>query len=212
MDKHLRDNTKGNCLLYYFRQYAFLCNIEMGDHLSPYSKEGFTNPTMDNIFNDMLQISVIKDKSSSKGSRKSTIASDGSCVPASSNATSSNTITPGSLEKIAFLKSILTEQKKTADSLMNSAKHLQPVSQKIVAMDSAYTASFESDIQAPLPNRSGTLQGFTIMFFFLSYIALAIVMSVLVNQKTGNTSNSLKVFAVFVVGFFVLIALLTRFG
>lgn len=186
----------------------------MGDHLSPYSREGFANPTMDNIFHDMLKIPVIKTKSSSKGTRKSTIATDGSCVPASSSTVGSDTTSQISttLEKTAFLKSILTEQKKTAESLMNSAKHLQPFSQKVAALDSAYSASFESDIQAPLPNRSGTLQGFTIVFFFLSYIALAIVMSVIVNQVTGNTGTSVKVFAVFVVGFFVSIALLSRFG
>ena len=70
-------------------------------------------------------------------------------------------------EKISFLKSILTQQRLTTDSLMKSAKKIGPISQKITNKDVSYNAAFESDIAAPIPNMSGTLQGFTFVFFII---------------------------------------------
>jgi len=181
---------------------------------SPY-KEGFTNPTMTNLFTNMLQVPVIDTNiTKSKGPRINVISSDGSCVPSSSSSDTStdSSLLTSSTKKIAFLKSLLDEQKKSVDSLMESSKRINPISQKIAALDTAYEAAFESDVASPLPNISGTLQGFTIFFFLLSFLALAIIMTVIVNQTTSSTSISFGTFGIFVAGIISSIALLNRFG
>jgi hypothetical protein len=187
----------------------------MEDQWAPYIKEGFANPTITNLFTSMLQVPVVDTKlSKSKGPRVNVISSDGSCVPSSStyNTKTDSAITSSSTEKIAFLKSLLDEQKKSVDSLMESSKKINPISQKIAALDTAYEAAFESDVAASLPNISGTLQGFTIFFFLLSFLALAIVLTVVVNQTTSSTSISLGTFGIFVVGIIISISLIHRFG
>ena len=124
----------------------------------------------------------------------------------SSNPTSANS------EKISFLKSILKQQKETADSLMRSSKKIGLVSQKISNRDSAYDAAFESDVTAPIPNMSGTLQGFTFLFFILSFVSLAIIMAIGVNQLSGNTTYAMMTFAAFVLIILVSVPLIFRYG
>jgi hypothetical protein len=111
-------------------------------------------------------------------------------------------------EKIAFLKSIITEQRTTADSLMDSAKKMGPVAQKLSAQKGAYDAAFESDLLAPMPNTSGTLQGFTLVFFTLALFSLAIVSSIL----AGNAVSGLVTFGVFTIVYVVSLALISRYG
>ena len=65
---------------------------------------------------------------------------------------------------------------------MESAKKMRPVAQKLAVQKKAYDAAFESDLVAPMPNTSGTLQGFTLVFFVVAFLSLAIVASVLTNQ------------------------------
>ncbi len=176
--------------------------------------EGFENPTMATVFREMLKITPVKN-SGGRGP-KTTIgsSSSGSCAPSSTPASSTATASgvSSSSEKIAFLKSILTEQKATADSLMESAKKMGPVSQKLMAQKSAYDAAFESDLLAPMPNTSGTLQGFTLVFFTLAFFSLSIVASILINQTTGNPTSAFITFGGFIIAYIFSFALISRYG
>jgi len=123
------------------------------------------------------------------------------------NAVFNGMITPiqnSSYTDTTFLKSILTKQKATADSLMDSAKKISPVAQKISAKIAAYDTAFETDIPAPLPNINGTLQGFVLFFFVLSFLSLAIVLSI--------RMNSVYVFGGFAILFIVALGLIIRLG
>lgn len=182
------------------------------EYLSPVM-EGFANPTMATVFREMLMVTPTE-KSSSRGPKiPVSTSSDGSCPPPrraspTPNAGAGSTQS----EKIAFLKSILKEQRATADSLMESAKSMSPVSQKLTAQRGAYDAAFESDLVAPMPNTSGTLQGFTLVFFTLAFFSLGIVASVMTNQTTGKVDAALKMFGGFVIAYIVSIALISKYG
>lgn len=184
----------------------------LSEHLSPVM-EGFENPTMSTLFREMLKITPTT-KSNSRGPKTAVATSkDGTCKPAVPDAaavTSSSSSSTG--EKIAFLKSILSEQKKTADSLMESAKKMAPVSQKLTAKTKAYDAAFESEEVSPMPNISGTLQGFTLVFFTLAFFSLAIVASILTNQATGNVNSALKTFGGFFMLYCVAVGMIIRLG
>lgn len=186
----------------------------LSEHLSPVM-EGFENPTMSTLFREMLKITPTT-KSNSRGPKTAVATSkDGTCPPSSSVSTAAATASSSSsstAEKIAFLKSILSEQKKTADSLMESAKKMNPVSQKLSAKATAYDAAFESEEVAPMPNISGTLQGFTLVFFTLAFFSLAIVASILTNHATGNVNSALKTFGGFIILYCVSIGIIIRFG
>jgi hypothetical protein len=114
--------------------------------------------------------------------------------------------------QVAFLKEMLKDKKESADSLLETAKRISPASNTIVALESAYDTSFESDVAAPLPNSSATLQGFTLIFFIVSFFSLAIVASVYTNNLTGKTNDALVMFGIFLFIFFLLFALVRRFG
>uniref|UniRef100_A0A6C0DK36 Uncharacterized protein n=1 Tax=viral metagenome TaxID=1070528 RepID=A0A6C0DK36_9ZZZZ len=186
----------------------------LSENLSPVI-EGFQNDTMSTVFRQMLKVTPVNERKNKRGS-KTLVATgaDGKCpqVPAPITAESMLNSGSGSAEKIAFLKNILSEQRKTVDSLMDSAKKMGPVAQKIAAQTSAYDAAFETEQVAPMPKISGTLQGFTLFFFILSYFSLAIVFSIMINQSTGNVKTALKVFGIFVVIFCVAVGLITRYG
>jgi hypothetical protein len=158
----------------------------MAEFLAPIT-EGFTN--MDLLFRNILTVN-----------------------PIIYTRTMQNTDTTTIGRTTAFLKQMLTDKKNTADSLMYAAKKISPVSQTLSSLETAYDAAFESEVAAPLPNSSGTLQGFTLIFFTLSFFSLALVISVYVNNVTGNTNDAIKVFSFFIVIFFLSFGLLTRFG
>ena len=182
------------------------------EHLSPVM-EGFENPTMSTLFREMLKITPTTN-SNSRGARTAAARSrDGTCPPSTSPAAPSLTASSSqTAEKIAFLKSILSEQKKTADSLMESAKKMGPVARKLSAKATAYDAAFESEEVAPMPNISGTLQGFTLIFFSLAFFSLAIVASIITSQATGNVNSALKTFGVFLFLYCVAVGIIMRFG
>ena len=185
----------------------------MSEHLSPVM-EGFENPTMSTLFREMLKITPVKSKSG-RGPKNAVTAAAGTCPPSSSTpppSPSSLSATSSSSEKIVFLKSILTEQKATADSLMDSAKKMGPVSQKLIAQKGAYDAAFESDLLAPIPNTSGTLQGFTLVFFTLAFFSLAIVASILTNQTSGSASSAVKIFVGFTIAYVISLSLISKYG
>ena len=77
--------------------------------------------------------------------------------------------------KIAFLKTAINEQRVLADSLMESSKKMGPVSQKLSADTRAYQAAFETDIITPQPQTGSTLQGFTLIFFIISFFSILTV-------------------------------------
>jgi len=187
----------------------------MSEHLSPVM-EGFENPTMSTLFREMLKVTPVKTRSGRGPKNAVGVAASGDCPPSSSPPPPTLTATASSgsstSEKIAFLKSILTEQKATADSLMDSAKKMGPVSQKLVAQKDAYDAAFETDLVAPIPNTSGTLQGFTLVFFTLAFFSLAIVASILTNQTSGSASSAVKIFGGFVIAYVVSLALISKYG
>jgi hypothetical protein len=193
-------------------------NIEMSQHsenLSPFV-EGFQSDTMQTLFSEILKVDSNYDiaSKSSLRTKRPVVSKDGSCpapVPKSKLGGSPATLSSikSSGDKIAFIKSVIKEQKKSVDSLMSSAKKMNPVTQKIKSMDTAYEAAFETDLTAPLPNASGTLQGFTIFFFVLSYFAMAIVVSIMVSQNV-NTVYALRVFGGFILVFILLVALIPR--
>jgi hypothetical protein len=188
------------------------------ENLSPFV-EGFQSDTMQTLFSEILKVDSNYDLSSSSGKRtkRPVVSKDGSCpAPVPKIQTTYGSPTPGggssiksSGDKIAFIKSVIKEQKDSVDSLMESAKKMNPVSQKIKSMDTAYDAAFETDLTAPLPNVSGTLQGFTIFFFVISYFAMAIVVSIMVSQNI-NTVYALRVFGGFMLFFILLAALVPR--
>lgn len=183
------------------------------EQLSPVM-EGFENPTMSTLFREMLKITPTT-KSNSRGPKTAVATSrDGTCPPSTTAPASAATASSSSstAEKIAFLKSILSEQKKTADSLMESAKKMNPVAQKLSAKATAYDAAFESEEVAPMPNISGTLQGFTLVFFTLAFFSLAIVASILTNHATGNVNSALKTFGGFIMVYCVAIGIIIQFG
>jgi hypothetical protein len=112
--------------------------------------------------------------------------------------------------KIAFLKTAINEQRVLADSLMESSKKMGPVSQKLSADTRAYQAAFETDIITPQPQTGSTLQGFTLIFFIISFFSLAIIMSILVNQKSGSVNSALFTFGMFIIVFIIAIYMILR--
>jgi len=164
----------------------------MGDHLSPVI-EGFTG-TMGTLFTEMLSVTPTT-HTNLRGPAVGVTPTPK--LPAA---------------KVAFLKDVITQQKKAADSLMASAKKIGPVAQKISAADSAYKSAFQSDITAALPNFSGSLQGFTIFFFLLSYISLAVIVAIHINQISGNLPYSLQILGMFAFGLILIGGIVTRLG
>jgi hypothetical protein len=112
--------------------------------------------------------------------------------------------------KVDALKEIFQRQQDLADSLMISAKKIGSVSQVNTIKEKAYDAAFESDITAPLPTSTATLQGFTLLFFIISFLSLAIVFSIHINHITNNTMYAVYTFIGFLVLFILAIALIIR--
>jgi hypothetical protein len=186
----------------------------MSEHLSPVM-EGFENPTMATVFREMLKVTPVK-RSNGRGPKTAVGATVSGSCPSSNTQPAAGTASPSfgssASEKIAFLKSIINEQRATADSLMDSAKKMGPVSQKLVAQKHAYDAAFESDLLAPMPNTSGSLQGFTLVFFTLAFFSLAIVASILTNQASGSVSSAVKIFGGFVIAYVISLSLISKYG
>lgn len=165
--------------------------IEMLGSFAPYV-EGYTG-----LFNDRLKVnrSVIRtSKENSQNQLQIPYRIDASGI------------------QVDFLRQVLEDKKATADSLMATAKKLGPIAQVASISQDAYDAAFESDKIAPLPNKSGTLHGFTLIFFYISLFFLAIISSVVANQISGSTSNALQTFGVFLLITLVATAIIMRFG
>jgi hypothetical protein len=161
----------------------------MGEFLAPVT-EGFAD--MESIFQNLLRVSPI--------TNTKTMMPVNPATPVQTS------------QQVAFLREMLKDKKESADSLLDTAKRISPASKAIVALESAYDASFESEVAAPLPNSSATLQGFTLIFFIISFFSLAIVASVYANNLSGNTNDALVTFGIFLLIFIVCFALVRRFG
>lgn len=178
---------------------------EMSEYAAPYKIEGFDNPDMHSVFNNLLKISPV-----TRVHGRSSRSSGSSACPANDGQRPISFQDDTDTAPTAFLKSMLIQQKTATKSLMDTAKRIGPAAQKVVQMEGAYDAAFESDIQASLPRAGGTLQGFVLLFFSISYIVLALVTTMMVNIVTGSSKKALGVFAVFCILGIVILALLVR--
>ena len=122
------------------------------------------------------------------------------------------TLLPGDEEQSSFLRNLLLQEKAAVDSLMNTAKRLGPVAKKIEQMESAADASFESTVKAPSPMLGSTLQGFILLLFTVSYVALALVTCIMVNMITESGGKAAATFAGFVILAIILATVIIRFG
>ena len=121
---------------------------------------------------------------------------------------SASTTTKG--DSINFLKSVVDAQKITADTLIKSAGRITNYSTQKVLSNNAYNAAFESDTPSQLGGQSETLQGFSYLLFFGSFLALAIVLTIKIYVSTGNPINSALAFLGFIFLGVFLIALVRQ--
>uniref|UniRef100_A0A6C0K924 Uncharacterized protein n=1 Tax=viral metagenome TaxID=1070528 RepID=A0A6C0K924_9ZZZZ len=122
------------------------------------------------------------------------------------NASSDNS----ALTQKQFLIDLLQTEKDTADTLMKAAGRFTSLSNKKELSDNAFDASFETDPPSQITGPSATLQGFSYLLFFASYIALAIVLSVKIYVSTQNIMNSIFAFLGFLLIGVFLIAIIRQ--
>jgi len=137
-----------------------------------------------------------------------------SCSDSSTNANLRKPLTllPGDTEQTSFFRTLLIEEKASVDSLFSIAKRVGPVAKKIDQMESAADASFEDSIQAPPPMLGSTLQGFILLFFVVSYVALTLITCMAVNMITESGTKAAGTFVGFVILAIVLASVIIRFG
>jgi hypothetical protein len=177
------------------------------------SVEGFAD--MSGLFNTILKSGTATSITRPACSQSAT--GDGSnCPPTTSvgstqSSTSGDTATTTSTPT-AFLKTIINQEKATMDSLMDTAKRINPVAQTINPKPAAYDAAFEGNTPAALPRAGATLQGFAIILLIVSFIALTMVSTIAVNNVTQNAYSAGKTFIAFIIGGVILLSLITRLG
>ena len=110
------------------------------------------------------------------------------------------------------IKNLILREKEHLDDLIRTAKQLNPVVQKIVPLDMAYDAAFESASERPIPAAGATLQGFALLLLVISYVCLALVSVITVNILTGNVMTAGKVFAGFLAVGLIGYGILARYG
>ena len=91
---------------------------------------------------------------------------------------------------IDFIKSIVNSQKAMADTLIKSAGRITNYSNQKLLSNNAFDAGFDTDTPSQLGGQSETLQGFSYLLLFASYIALAIVLTIKIYVSTQNPINS----------------------
>jgi hypothetical protein len=198
--------------------------LEMGEYSSPYTVtiEGFANPTMESVFQDLLTVKI----PSNKHLRRSMISSDTSIPSVQSVGNTCNTASSkdqlttvsqmesdvDSGQQTSFLRSILVQQRDSVKSLLETAKMIGPVAQKIEQKEQAYDAAFESDRQAVAPLGGGNIQGFALLFFIVSFIAFTIVCTIAVNELTHSHYVAGGAFIGFLILGIVFMALIVRLG
>ena len=113
---------------------------------------------------------------------------------------------------VPFLKGVITKEKDEVEKLLKLAAKIGPVAQTVEEEEKAYDAAFEAETPAPISAYTDTLQGFTFVMFFFSYIALAIVITIFVNVTTGNAVSAGGTLIGFTVFAAIIFALLKRYA
>jgi hypothetical protein len=132
-------------------------------------------------------------------------------VPPASPSPGSASGTP-EIPSTPFLSKLIQDEKNAIESLFRTASKILPITNSLIIDESAYDAAFEATRPAPIPTYGSTLQGFTFILFFWSYLSLAIVVSIYINQTTGNTANALGTFGAAILGLVLIFALMKRFA
>jgi len=186
--------------------------------------EGFAN---ENLFNDLLKIpksSVTKHtKAPNPGNARANSNSNSNrarCATSSaqpetslrSGASSSTSSTVNAYTPTPFLKTLLQKEKESVETLLKLASKVGPVVNTMVEHENAYDAAFEAETQAPIPTYGSTLQGFTLLLFYVSYAALMIVVTIYVNATTANAAAAAGTFVGFIVLGFISMGLIQRYG
>jgi len=120
------------------------------------------------------------------------------------------TITPQT--PAPFLRKAIDNEKAAVESLLKVAAKIGPVVNKIVEKEKAYDAAFESEVPAPIPTYGSSLQGFALLMFFVSYGALMIVVAIYINATTGNAAMAGGTFVGLLIGAFISMGLIKRYG
>ena len=184
--------------------------LDMSEYAAPYNKiEGFENLDMRNVFNTLLTITP-PPPSGRRTSSKSGSGGSGACPPNPGQTPLSISESGRSDEPTSFLKTMLIHQRDATKALMNTAKRIGPATQKVVQMEDAYSTAFENDLQADLPDVGGTLQGFVLVFFIVSYCALSLVSSIMTYVVYGSIKNALGIFTAFILAGMIITSLLAR--
>jgi hypothetical protein len=181
--------------------------------------EGFT---IDNLFNDVLKIPKSSITKSTKAPNPGNARANSNRVRCASpapqpgtsvaNAASSGAATVNAYTPPAFLKTLLQKEKESVETLLKLASKVGPVVNTMVEHEKAYDAAFESETQAPIPTYGSTLQGFTLLLFYVAYFALMIVITIYVNATTANAAAAAGTFVGFIVLGFISMGIIRRYG
>lgn len=190
----------------------------MAEYLAPYKVEGFDNPTMQNIFKDLLMVKKGSRNfnnsraNGNNGNKNGQTCTNPSSEPGQTPLTMATNDDKSSNGESSFLKTLIEQQKASVDSLINTAKKISPIANTVLQKQGAYDAAFESNPPASLPQISGTLQGFAIFFFIFSFIAFTLTSTIIINMVTGSGSKAAMAFVGFVVLGFILFGVVTRYA
>jgi hypothetical protein len=88
------------------------------------------------------------------------------------------------------IKSFIQTEKNTADTLLNSARRFTTISNKKELSSTAYDAAFESEKAPIIKGPSDTLQGFALLLFFGSFLALLCILPIKVYLVTQDYSKT----------------------
>ena len=185
--------------------------------------EGFAN---ENLFNDLLKIpksSITKHTkapnpgnaraNSNRGRCDTRPGRSGASVSSSAGTSSaSTTSTVNAYTPTPFLKTLLQKEKESVETLLKLASKVGPVVNTMVENENAYDAAFELETPAPIPTYGSTLQGFTLLLFYVSYAALMIVITIYINATTANAAAAAGTFVGFIVLGFISMGLIQRYG
>jgi len=107
---------------------------------------------------------------------------------------------------------MLLNEKAAVDSLLKVAGKIGPIANTTIEKEAAYDAAFESEVPAPIPTYGSTLQGFTLILFFISYVATMFIITIYINTTTGNATYAGGALMGFIILLAIIIALIKRFG
>jgi hypothetical protein len=184
---------------------------------APYSRmnknmvEGFTTG---DVFEQVLRMprsSIVPTKAVPGKSSGVTNTNSGTCPPAGAStppvSSATPTLTP--YTPPPFLKKLIQDEKKSVESLLRTAAKIGPMANTVIESENASDA-FIAKEPAPIPTYGSTLQGFTFILFFWSYLSLAIVGSIYINQTTGNTANAVGTFVGAIIALVVILGVIKR--